>query len=253
MLPKPYYQESGITIYHADCREILPHLPKVDLVLTDPPYGVRLGKHGGANDKRARELRRSGYGVYEDTPENYTAVVVPVIEACFEFVPRMAVFGCAPKIWELPAPSALGGVWIPAANGHSPWGFQNLAPILFYGFAPDLNKGAKNTVFKATGRSDTECGHPCPKPMPWVKWLVSLASKEGETILDPFMGSGTTLRAAKDLGRQAIGIEIEEKYCQIAVERLRQEFVYLFVVSPKDAKKYQLKSNVVKKEALCEH
>ena len=64
--------------------------------------------------------------------------------------------------------------------------------------------------------------HPCPKPLPWMLWLVGLVSQEGETVLDPFAGSGTTLRAARDLGRRAIGIEIEERYCEIAVQRLAQ-------------------------------
>jgi len=64
--------------------------------------------------------------------------------------------------------------------------------------------------------------HPCPKPIRWVTWLTSMVSQEGETVLDPFMGSGTTLRAARDLGRKAIGIEIEERYCEIAARRLDQ-------------------------------
>ena len=70
-------------------------------------------------------------------------------------------------------------------------------------------------------------GHPCSKPMKEWTWLLNKVSLEGETILDPFMGSGTTLRAAKDLGRKAIGIEIEERYCEIAVKRLAQEVMAL--------------------------
>ena len=66
-------------------------------------------------------------------------------------------------------------------------------------------------------------GHPCPKPLKTMKWAVNLGSEPNDTILDPFMGSGTTLRAAKDLGRKAIGIEIEEAYCEIAANRMAQE------------------------------
>ena len=67
---------------------------------------------------------------------------------------------------------------------------------------------------------------PRPKPLPWMKWAVALVSRPGETVIDPFMGSGTTLRAAKDLGRRAIGIEIEERYCEIAAKRLGQEVLF---------------------------
>lgn len=69
--------------------------------------------------------------------------------------------------------------------------------------------------------------HPTTKPLGLVSRFVSLFSEAGETILDPFMGSGTTLRAAKDLGRKAIGIEIEERYCEIAARRLEQEVLAL--------------------------
>jgi site-specific DNA-methyltransferase (adenine-specific) len=223
-LPTPYYNQDGITIYHGDCREILPCLSHDALVLvTDPPYGINLGNHGGAKDKRGRGLRRGAYLSYADTPENYVSVVVPGIVAALDICVRGAVFGCAPSVWSLPAPDALGGVFIPAANGRSPWGFQNLAPVLLYGIAPDLNLGAKATMRRATGKADPDCGHPCPKPQEWMNWLVGLASKSGETVVDPFMGSGTTLRAAKDFGNKAIGIEIEEKYCEIAAKRLSQQ------------------------------
>ena len=221
---KPYYERAGITIYHGDCREVLPGLMQSPLVLvTDPPYGMNLGKHGGSKDTRSRELRRGAYSAYDDTPENYRSVVVPAVVTALAVCVRGAVFGLAPSVWAMPPPDALGGVFIPAANGRSPWGFQSLAPVLFYGVAPDLNLGAKATMRRAAGKSDPECGHPCPKPQEWINWLVGLASKDGDTILDPFMGSGTTLRAAKDLGRQAIGIEIEERYCEIAAKRLAQE------------------------------
>lgn len=89
-----------------------------------------------------------------------------------------------------------------------------------------MERGSRNTVASARGVADPKCGHPCPKPVEWLHWLVGLASSDGETVLDPFMGSGTTLRAAKDLGRRAIGIEISEEYCEIAAKRLRQEVLF---------------------------
>jgi DNA modification methylase len=221
----PYYDHAGITIYHADCRDVVPGL-SADVLVTDPPYGMNLGKHGGANDERSRELRRGAYTSYDDTPDNYRAIVAPAIVLALSIVKRGAVFGYAPSIWMLPPPSVLGAVHIRAANGRSPWGFQNLAPILLYGIAPDLNLGAHNTVFMARGKADVGLGHPCPKPYEWMSWLVGLASKDCDIVLDPFMGSGTTLVAAKNLGRRAIGIEIEERYCEIAAKRMSQETLF---------------------------
>ncbi len=222
-MSNPYYQDDYCTIYHGDCRDILPGLEPVDLVLTDPPYGMNLGHHKGINDKRSRELRKKGYLSYNDTPQNYKSIIVPAIKCALQISKRGAIFACAPSAWMLPPPSAIGGIYIAAANGRSPWGFQNLSSVLFYGVAPNLHKGSKHTIFKNNDRSDRGCGHPCPKPLAWLLWLVGLASVEKETILDPFMGSGTTLRAAKDLNRKATGIEIEEKYCEIAAKMLSQE------------------------------
>ena len=223
---KPYYEHAGITIYHGDCRDVLPSV-EADVLVTDPPYGVNLGQHGGANDTRTRELRRVGYASYDDTRENFSGVVVPAISAALKMVKRGAVFSPAPSAWILPAPDALGAVYIPAANGRSPWGFQNIAPVLLYGTAPNLHLGAKQTAMKARGRSEVELGHPCPKPVEWMTWLVDLVSEHGDVVLDPFAGSGTTLQAAKNLGRKAIGIEIEERYCEIAAKRLAQEVMPL--------------------------
>ena len=222
---KPYSEPAGLTIYHGDCREVLPSVT-ADALVTDPPYGMNLGTHGGANDKRTRELRRGAYASYIDTPENYSSIVVPAVAAALSVTDRGAVFGLAPSIWALPAPTALGAVYIPAANGRSPWGFQNIAPVLFYGVAPDLHLGAHQTATVARGVSEKN-GHPCPKPLEWMTWLVGLVSRHSETVLDPFAGSGTTLRAAKDLGRRAIGIEIDERYCEIAAKRLSQETLNL--------------------------
>jgi len=93
-------------------------------------------------------------------------------------------------------------------------------PIFYYGKNPNHNMG-RPCSYRLTEAPEVN-GHPCPKPLKAWKLLLSNISLEGQTVLDPFMGSGTTLRAAKDLGRKAIGIEIEEKYCEIAVKRLAQ-------------------------------
>lgn len=223
-LPKPYYDEGGITIYHGDCRDVLPHVT-ADVLVTDPPYGVNLGntdKRGGSHG-----LALDGYASYSDTYENFVDCIVPSISAALDGTTRGIVW-TGPHIHEQRKPDAIGGVYCPAGQGRHCWGFKTFLPVLLYGTAPDLHKGASTpTTIQSSERPGLDAaGHPCPKPLGWMKWAVTLTSRPGETILDPFMGSGTTLRAAKDLGRKAIGIEIEERYCQIAVKRLQQEVFY---------------------------
>lgn len=221
---RPYYEHGGITIYHGDCREILPTLT-ADVLVTDPPYGVNLGHHGASTETRGW-LAKGVYASYEDTPENFRVVVVPAITLALGLVKRGLVFTTDTGLRELPPYSAIGGVFLPAGMGRTCWGFQNFAYCALYGTAPSLEKGAKPTGIKSTEAAD-KVGHPCPKPYGWMTWAVSLAAQPTDTVLDPFAGSGTTLEAAKNLGRKAIGIEIEERYCEIAAERLAQEVLPL--------------------------
>jgi DNA modification methylase len=205
-------------LWLGDCPEILPTLGKVDTVVTDPPYGVRLGEN---NDKRARRhgLGKLPYESTDDTAENFEAVVVPVITKCIETFGRVASFMGGAGISKLPAVSGLGGVYVPSGAGRNSWGFICFHAVLMYGAAPLLNRGARPTVFYNCDRAEIN-GHPVPKPISWMRWLVSLASEENETILDPFMGSGTTGVACAQLGRKFIGIEIEPKYFDIACRRI---------------------------------
>ncbi len=221
---KPYYEHAGITIYHADCCDVLPLLPPVDLVLTDPPYGLDLGVRNNQY-RDCTHLHKAGYATYEDTYENFVSLIVPRLNAVLSICERAAIF-TGPHIHEQEKPNAIGGIWNPAATGRTAWESKNVLPILFYG-APKCARGChRPTAIMSTATTENNA-HPCPKPIEWMRWLVSLGSTEGELILDPFMGSGTTLVAAKNLGRRAIGIEIEEKYCEIAVERLAQEVLPL--------------------------
>lgn len=208
---KPYYEEDGITIYHGDCREILPTLPKVDLVLTDPPYGLT----DNNTDKNA-------YGLFIDTSENVFNVVSWVLN--FYKDQRLVMTPGQKMMFKYPEPIAVGAFYYPAGSGSCSWGFVGWQPIFYYGKDPYLQRGKGRAMNSSisTEQADKN-GHPCPKPVKQWQWLMQRCSFDGETIIDPFMGSGTTLRAAKDLNRKAIGIEIEEKYCDIAVKRLRQE------------------------------
>lgn len=219
---KPYYQDDSCTIYHGDSLDVLPTV-EADALVTDPPYGVGLGKTSGSGGKHG--LVRNAYSVYEDSYENYVTTVVPIIQAALSVVRRGAVF-IGPHLQEMPKASAIGGVYVPAGAGRHPWGFKTFLPVLLYGTAPNLHRGAQPNTIRSSAVAE-KSDHPCPKPLSWMVWLTGLVSLPTETILDPFMGSGTTLRAAKDLGRKAIGIEIEERYCEIAAKRLAQEVLAL--------------------------
>jgi site-specific DNA-methyltransferase (adenine-specific) len=222
----PYYERGGIQIFHGDCREVLPSIT-ADVLVTDPPYGVNLGNHGGANEGRAGHvLVKRGYSSYDDTPENFDLIVAPAIRQALAMTTRGLVFCAGHMAWRLPPAAAIGGVFLPAACGRTAWGYNSFAHCLLYGKAPDLQKGAKPIGITSTATAEG-MGHPCAKPVAWMRWAVALTSRRGETVLDPFCGSGATLRAAMDLGRHAIGIEIEERYAEIAAKRLAQDVLPL--------------------------
>lgn len=195
---KPYYEEPGITIYHGDCRDILPSLPKVDLVLTDPPYGVGFASWD-------EKFTFDWFELFK----NFRIAFTPGISNVHKYPPPYWIMG-----WGKPG----------STRRNISGGFNSWEPILIYG----KRKIMTDFIYlpDCANHSDIK-GHPCPKPAKLLTFLMKQLSDENETILDPFMGSGTTLRAAKDLGRKAIGIEIEEKYCEIAVKRLRQEVLPL--------------------------
>jgi DNA modification methylase len=213
----PYYEQDGITIYHGDCREVLPEA-SIDVLITDPPYGVELGTSDSRGGRHG--LAKSRYSSYDDTYEAFTDVIVPTVVKALSLVKRGAVF-CGKHVMQYPQPTTLGGVYCPAGIGRNPWGYTCFFPILLYGQSPTIQFGAMPTVLYSTNTAEQN-GHPCPKPIEWLHWLVRLTSVPGEIVLDPFMGSGTTLVAAKRLGRTAVGIELDERYCEIAARRLSQ-------------------------------
>jgi len=222
---KPYYSKNGVTIYHGDCRDILPHLDQVDLVLTDPPYGVDL-KAKRQKLRGGALIERFGNYSHEDTSEYIKSVVVPVICQCIDSTLATGVTPGTRNLWLYTPADDVGCFYSAAGTGVGKWGFTCMQPILYYGSDPYLRtgQGSRSNSFGQTYCNDAnKFAHPCAKPIRMWKALTSRVSLAGETILDPFMGSGTTLRAAKDLGRKAIGIEIEERYCEIAASRLSQE------------------------------
>jgi len=219
-----YYSDDAVAIAHADCRDILPHLDPVDLVLTDPPYGVEIMAKRAKQRGGGVSVRLGTYGI-PDTPEYIASAVVPVIELCRTLAKAVVLTPGTRNLWLYPPADDVGCFYSAAGTGMGRWGFTCMHPILYYGSDPYLRTGQgsrANSCGQTYPNDANTIDHPCAKPIRMVHWLVARASLEGETILDPFMGSGTTLRAAKDLGRKAIGIEISEKYCEIAARRMSQ-------------------------------
>jgi site-specific DNA-methyltransferase (adenine-specific) len=216
---KPYYSSGNITIYLGDCREVLPTLSGIDAVVSDLPYGVDLGD---VSNGQARSKHQRPYTRFKDTPEYLSTVCIPALKTALSIAKRGAVFCGNRNLWLYPPADDIGCWFVPAATSRSKWGFACCNPILYYGKSPRAGIGDTPNSVSMTVRSD-DVDHPCPKPVEIMTWLVDKASLPGERILDPFMGSGTTLIAAKLLGRSAVGCEIEERYCEIAAKRLQQE------------------------------
>ena len=208
-LPAPYFQDESVTIYHGDCRDILPSLPKVGLVLTDPPYGIDMDTNAYIDCGRVHYESIIG----DNIPFNP--------QFLFKLNSEFILFGANNYHHSLP----IGGGWLVwdkrSIDGSSDnvfgWPFE-LAWCSRdrFGKIYRVQHGGYLNADKMGKRQ-----HPTQKPVALFRQILQDFSNSN-TILDPFMGSGTTLRAAKDLGRKAIGIEIEEKYCKIAAKRMAQ-------------------------------
>ena len=211
---KPYYDHGGITIYNADCRDVLPGLGPVDLVLTDPPYGMNWNTNtdrfsgGSAASAGRRGLGKGNQDkiIGDDEPFDPTPWLTfdrVILWGSNHFGARLPVG--TTLVWIKRLDPAFGSFLSDAEvawmkGGHGVYCHRDLA----------MMAEAKNRK------------HPSQKPVGLMKWCIEKSKATG-TILDPFMGSGTTLRAAKDLNRKAIGIEVSEEYCSIAARRLEQE------------------------------
>jgi site-specific DNA-methyltransferase (adenine-specific) len=218
-MTEPRIERIGDAIlYQGDCYTILPTLLPVDAVITDPPYGIDLGE--GKETRKDRGLVKQAYATYSDTYDNFLSVVVPALTHSISIAKRAAVFCSGIRFADLPRPDAMGGVHIKAATARHCWGFNSFTPLALYGKGAEMHtRGCRSVVLESSATTEQN-GHPCPKPIEWMDWLVDLASAKGDTVLDPFMGSGTTGVACANLGRSFVGIEIDPTYFQIACERI---------------------------------
>ena len=217
---KPYYEEKGITIYNCDCRELLPQLGPVDLVLTDPPYGINIAAK--PNVGGTERIKRGGFGnvrpsVFEISDWDKEAPSKETLTQVISASERAIIWGG--NYFGLPGTS--GWLVWDKDNAGTHFADCELAWTNLPGAVRKFKWRWNGMLQENMGRKDFR-QHPTQKPVALMKWCIQQAGQP-QTILDPFLGSGTTLRAAKDLGLSAIGIEIEEKYCEIAAERLRQE------------------------------
>jgi DNA modification methylase len=201
-----YYKDEYVEIWHGDCREILPSLPKVDLMLTDPAYGI--------NADRDRNCQKNGWRDFGATGWDRERTPSDLIALCLQSTSNAIVWGG--NYFTDCLPPSMG--WLSWDKGQTDFSLADVE------LAWTSYNAAARRLFLPRGRVVNERQHPTQKPLTLFVWCIEWANKRGrvETILDPFMGSGTTLRAAKDLGRKAIGIEIEERYCEIAAKRCNE-------------------------------
>lgn len=215
---KIYYQDESVVIYNADCREILPQIPdkSIDLVLTDPPYGINLNTDNSRfSGGTAGNMAKRGNGVG-------TAKGQPIVNDDKPFDPTFLLnYGDSQIIWgwnhfadKLPHGSCL--VWVKRYD-EAFGSFLSDAELAWMskGYGVYCKRDLSNNAI-ANNRV-----HPTQKPVTLMAWCLSFFP-DANTILDPFLGSGTTAYCAKKLGRKCIGIEIEEKYCEIAAKRCMQ-------------------------------
>jgi DNA modification methylase len=203
---RKYYEDSYVTLYHGDCREVLPSLPSVDLLLTDPPYGI------GFAAQPTKWQRLDG-----EVPQAWDDDVVDmaVLDSARAKARTHIVWGG--NHYPLP-PSRCWFVWTkpdsPPSMGSAEFAWTN------------MDRCSRHVSHSIGATNAERVGHPTQKPLAVIAWCLAQVP-EARTVLDPFAGSGTTLRAAKDRGLHAIGIEIEERYCEIAARRMAQEVLAL--------------------------
>ena len=233
----PYYQDDHVTLYHGDCREILPALDGDAVVITDPPYGT--GAYASDVKVLTGELLRGfaerGAAVF-GWPELLVKWCVEAGTSPLEWITwwptNGAIRGFNPVgLWrESECIAAWAGFdWKALRTERS-----NSVPLDRYNSGNSGNRRLSSgnpesrhmgDVWRqpspGLGFQSAKRLHPNEKPIEVLRLLVTACT--ADTVIDPFAGSGTTLRAAKDLGRKAIGIELDERYCEIAAERLGQE------------------------------
>jgi DNA modification methylase len=226
---KPFYEDDLVTLYHGDCRSVLPTIQRqsFDLLLTDPPYGINYvgrGQHGpiagddGATDllaalATALRLLKFNRHFYVFGPQDISSLTTGATTEL---------------IWDKRKHGA-GNLSIPWGTSHEKITFGVWNPYKSQaGVGAHLARLRRGTVlaFPTVNQGKGALKHPTEKPVPLLRELIEASSRMGEVILDPFAGAGSTLLAAKAEGRRAVGVELEERYCEIAAKRLAQAALF---------------------------
>lgn len=240
----PYYADEAVTLYHGCCLDVLPQVGMVDHVITDPPYSrdvyVRALGHNTHQGAKTPDRLYKGAGLAKLAAGDIghvDALIEPVALLLAPTVRRwLVVFSDVEGgiVGWRAALTAAGlryvrtGAWVkpnvmPQMSGDRPAvGFEPCTICHALGPMRWNGGGRAATWIHSVAQGASRPDHPCPKPEPLMAELVALFTDPGEMILDPFAGSGTTLHAAKRLGRKAIGIEINEGFCEVAARRLSQ-------------------------------
>ena len=236
-----YYEEKepDLKIYLGDCLEVMSLIRKVDHVITDPPYGIgfKYDKHDDSEDAYS-----GGYGEYiKDWFSKCCEKInegghISVAQTTLNFKNFWNWFGDDIRIF-------IHGKNFVQLRGYLPYAYDPII-IKFIG-KPKESSGNRrdyyigNTAGVISNLDNIEKKHPSPKPLDSYRYLVNAFTSKGDTVLDPFLGSGTTLVACKELNRNGIGIEISEKYCEIAKKRLKATCKPLFTDANFAAKNLQ--------------
>lgn len=210
---EPYFTDGTVTIYHGDCAAIAPQLDTFDLLCTDPPYGIgeaRNKRGGKRNGKSVLASRDYGVAVWDDAPPAPWLLDMLRSRARYQ-----CIFGG--NYFALP-PSSAWLVW-DKENGENDYADCELA-WTNYGIALRRKRHRWHGMIR---EGNEERYHPTQKPLAVMSWAIGLCPEKPTTVFDAFMGSGTTLRACKDLGIQCVGIEADERYCEIAARRMSQQ------------------------------
>lgn len=231
----PYYQDEHVTLWHGDCREVLSSMAdrSVDCVITDPPYSERTHSMARSSSLHAPAGGRGLSGSRANFAPLDDEAVVAIFEDLGRITRRWVVSNLDYRhavTLELAPPAGLRvlrvGVWVktnpmPIFSGDRPaQGWEAIAYLHRSDEKPRWSGGGSHGNYVLPKSQSGE--HPTQKPLGMVRQWVQRFSEPGDTVLDPFAGSGTTLRAAADEGRKAIGVELDERYCEVIAKRLSQ-------------------------------